>query len=61
MLAAQSTRRREERSYNNNSYLEKWIGKVLLLLGRTLIRIEPIAEILKELESSPAKLKSKFR
>ena len=70
MLIAQSTRKREERSYNKDSYLKEWIGKALLLLGWILIKMEPIAEILKklqktrikiELESSLVKLKNKFR
>ena len=70
MLIAQSTCKREEKSYDNDS-LKKWIEKkALLLLEQTLIRIKPIAEILKELkntrtkqelESSLVKLKSKFR
>jgi len=50
--------------------LEEWIGKALLLLGWTLIRIRPIEEIFKELEktrmkkkleNSLAQLKSEFR
>jgi len=69
MLIAQSTRRREERSYNNDSHRKK-IRKVLLLLKWTPIRIKPIVEIFKELKktrikkelkSSPAKLKSEFK
>ena len=70
MLIAQSTHRREEKNYSNNNYLEKRIRKALILLGWTLIRIKLITEILKEvkktrmkkeLESSLAQLKSKFR
>jgi len=57
-------------SYNIISYLNKWIGKTLLLIGWILIRIKSTVEILKgikktkikkELESSLAKLKSKFK
>jgi len=52
------------------SHLNEWIGKILLLMGWTPIRIKFIVEILeeikktrmkKELESSPVKLKSEFR
>ena len=66
MLIAQSTRRKKERSYNKDSHLREWIGKAPLLLGWTLIRIQPIEEILeelkktrmkKELKNSPAQLK----
>jgi len=32
--------------------LEEWIGKALLLLKWTLIRIRPTVEILKELEKT---------
>jgi len=54
---------------NNNSYLEKWIRKALLLLKWTLIRIGPIVKtfeelkktkIKKELENSLVQLKSEF-
>ena len=70
MLITQSTRRREEKSYDKESHLEEWIGKAPLLLGWTLIRIELIIEIFKELkktrtkkelESSLVQLKSEFR
>jgi len=52
------------------NYLGEWMGKALLLLEWTLIRIRPTVEILKELkktkireelENSPAQLKSKFK
>jgi len=52
------------------SYLNEWIGKTLLLMGWTLIRIKSIAEIFeklektrtkKELKSFLVKLKSEFR
>jgi len=52
------------------SHLNEWIGKTLLLMGWTLIRIKSIIEVLKEmkktgtkkeLESSPVKLKKEFR
>jgi len=45
----------EERSYNNNSYSKKWIGKTLLLLGWTLVRIKPIIEVPKKLEKTKIK------
>ena len=70
MLIAQSTYRREERSYNKDGHLKEWIGKVLLLLGWILIRVELIKETFKELkkirikkklESSLVQLKSKFK
>ena len=34
----------------------EWIGKALLLLGWTLIRIRPIVEILKELKKTKMKI-----
>jgi len=52
------------------SYLNEWIGKILLLMGWTLIRIKSIVEIFeeiketrmkKELESSLVKLKREFK
>jgi len=52
------------------SHLNEWIGKILLLMGWTLIRIKSTVEIFKELEktgtkkeleSSPVKLKSEFK
>jgi len=51
-------------------HLNEWIGKILLLVGWTLIRIKSTVEIFKELEKTRTKdklesllvkLKSKFR
>jgi len=44
-----------KKSNNNNSYLEEWIRKALLLLGWTLIRIRPVIEILKKLKKTRMK------
>jgi len=56
MLIAWSIYRREERSYNKDSYLKEWIGKkVLLLLGWTLIKIKSIIENFKKLKKTRIK------
>jgi len=48
--------RREEKSYNKDSYLKEWIKKkAFLLLRWTLIRIKSIVEIFKELKKTGIK------